>query len=307
MQVHFGVDLLKSEWSESVVCIGTFDGIHLGHQAVISNSIKIANTAELPAILVTFDRHPSVVLAPSKAPKPITSLSQNLTAIEDQGIGLTVVLPFNAWLSRMSAEEFLDSILEKKLRAGHLVVGHDFALGNGREGTTEWLSNRIQTTVVDPFAVDGQRVSSSLIREKLSQGEIESANKLLGRPLEIVGFVVGGQKLGRTLGFPTANIARAFDQIMVPDGVYAVKFTCKQGEFNAALAVGTRPAVGGGPRSIEAFLLDYPGDSLYGQPIKMKVISRLREERNFSSLQALKDQMTLDVTETRNRLTNIAL
>lgn len=307
MQVHFGVDLLKPEWSESVVCIGTFDGIHVGHQAVISNAIKIANTAELPAVLVTFDRHPSVVLAPSKAPKPISSLSQNLSAISDLGIGLTVVLPFNAWLSRMSADEFLENILKKKLRAGRLVVGHDFALGNGREGTTDWLGDRIGTSVVDPFEVNGQRVSSSLIREKLGLGEIEVANGLLSRPFEIVGFVVGGQKLGRTLGYPTANIARAFDQIMVPDGVYAVKFTCDQGVFDAALAIGTRPAVGGGPRSIEAYLLDYPGDSLYGQAIKMKVISRLREERNFASLDALKDQMALDVLETRNRLTNIAL
>ena len=300
--MHFGVDLLKPEWPEAVICIGTFDGIHVGHQAVIREAIQTASKHELPAILVTFDRHPAVVLAPSRAPKPIRSLSQNLSLIEKSGIGLTVILPFNAWLSRMSADEFLSKILREKLRASHLVVGHDFALGNGREGTTEWLSSRINTTVVEPFALEGERVSSSLIRDRLLEGDITAANRLLGRPFEMIGFVVGGQKLGRTLGFPTANIARAFDQILVPDGVYAVRFECELGTYGAALAIGTRPAVGGGPRSIEAYLLDYPGESLYGQAIKMSFVSRLREERNFSSLDALKEQMSLDVLETRNRL-----
>ena len=303
MQVHFGIELLKPEWEKAVVCIGTFDGVHVGHQQVIGAAVERAKELEIPVIVVTFDRHPAVILNPSKAPKAIASLKMNLEQLQQHGVGLTVVLPFNAWLSRMSAQEFFDSILLEKLRATCLVVGHDFAMGNGREGNTEWLEKHIETIVVPPFEIDGLRVSSSAIREYVGTGELEKANRLMGRGFEVQGFVDHGQKLGRTLGFPTANIARSFDQVMPCDGVYAAWFFVNGKKFKAALAIGTRPAVGGKERTIEAFLLDYPGDSLYGQHIRVRLEKFLRPEANFDSLDSLKVQMAKDVESVRDYLT----
>lgn len=303
MQVHFGFELLKPEWERAVVCIGTFDGVHVGHQQVIQTAVEKAKSLEIPVIVVTFDRHPAVILNPSKAPKAIASLKMNLEQLQLQGVGLTVVLPFNAWLSRMSAEEFLQTILLDRLKAACLVVGHDFAMGNGREGNTEWLQGHLETIIVPPFEVDGIRASSSAVREFVSSGELEKANRLLGRGFEVQGFVEHGQKLGRTLGFPTANIARSFDQVMPCDGVYAARFLVDGQNYKAALAIGTRPAVGGITRTIEAFLLDYPGDSLYGQHIRLRLEKYLRPEANFPSLEALKEQMAKDVEAVREELT----
>jgi riboflavin kinase/FMN adenylyltransferase len=254
-----------------------------------------AGREELPSIVVTFDRHPAVVLNPSQAPKAIASLKMNLEHFQNLGVGLTVVLPFNAWLSRMSADEFFRTILVEKLRASTVVVGHDFAMGNGREGTLEWLSGRIETDVVPAFSVKSERVSSSLIRAAVSSGDLAKANAMLGRGFEIQGFVDHGQKLGRTLGFPTANIARSFDQVLPADGVYACRFLFEGQSYNSALAIGTRPAAGGGPRSIEAYLLDYPGGSLYGKHVRLRLEHFLRPELDFPSLEALKVQMAKDV------------
>lgn len=306
MQIHFGVELLQAEWPQAVICIGTFDGVHLGHRAVILTAAQVAKEKELPLIVLTFDRHPAKVLNPGKAPQAVAPLSVNLKEFEKLGVGLVVVLPFNAWLSRMSAEDFLEQILRSKLRAGSLVVGHDFALGNGREGTTEWLAERIATNVVEPFLVGEDRVSSSLVRASVQRGDVALASRYLGRPFELHGFVVGGQKLGRTLGFPTANIARSMDQVLPTDGVYAATLECSKGCFKAALAIGTRPAVGGGPRSIEAYLLDYPGDSLYGEHVVLRVTDFVREEQNFASLDALVEQMHRDVDVVRESLSKLA-
>jgi riboflavin kinase / FMN adenylyltransferase len=299
MQVHFGVELLNPEWDRAVVCIGTFDGVHQGHQRVIQAAVDRAKQLEIPVIVVTFDRHPAVILNPSKAPKAIASLKMNLEQLQLHGVGLTVVVAFNAWLSRMSADEFFHTILLEKLHAACVVVGHDFAMGNGREGNTEWLAKHIETIIVPPFEVDGHRVSSSIIREAISSGNLDLANHQLGRGFEVQGFVIHGQKLGRELGFPTANIARSFDQVMPCDGVYAAWFFVDGKQYRCAAAIGTRPAVGGVDRTIEAYLLDYPGDSLYGQHVRLRLEKYLRPEANFPTIEDLKQQMSKDVESVR--------
>ena len=175
-------------------------------------------------------------------------------------------------------------------------------MGNGREGDTDWLQERIPTIVMPPFAVDGHRVSSSEIREAVSSGDVQHASKLLGRPFAVSGIVVAGQKLGRELGFPTANMARSFDQVLPCDGVYAGWFECDFGRFKAAASIGTRPAVGGGQRTIEPYLLDYPGHSLYGMSARLELVHRLRDEMNFDGLDGLKEQIRLDVAEVASLL-----
>ncbi len=187
-----------------------------------------------------------------------------------------------------------------------LVVGHDFALGRGREGTTEWLSERLPTQVVPPFLVDGVRVSSSEIRRAVEDGSVDLALKYLGRPFSIAGAIVGGQKLGRKLGFPTANLARSTDQVLPADGVYVVDAETVFGKYRGALNIGTRPSVGGGPRTIEVYLLDYPGNSLYGSNVRLSLLHRIREELNFESLDGLVDQMHADVRVAKDFAWNVA-
>lgn len=302
MQIHFGTDTLHAEWPRSVVVIGTFDGVHLGHRAVIETAVEQARQAEEPCCLVTFDRHPAQILAPDRAPKAIASLASNLTMFAELGVSLALILPFDADLSRTSAESFFGQILSEKLRAATVVVGHDFAFGHRREGTPEWLRARVETTIVPPFEMNGNRVSSSAIRAAVAEGRIDDANRWLGKPFEMEGVVVGGQKLGRTLGFPTINLARSFDQILPADGVYAATAHCQFGRYDAALAIGHRPAAGGGPRSIEAYLLDYPGGSLYGRNVRLELRAFLRPEADFPSLDALKEQMDRDVSTVRTVL-----
>jgi len=295
MQVHFGLGRMRPEWTASVVGIGTFDGFHIGHQAVAESAVRRAREAKIPAILVTFDRHPAAILSPHKAPAYLQSQEDALDCAAELGFDVAVVLPFDAFLSRMSADEFLNQILMRNLLARHLVVGHDFALGNGREGTATWLGQRIDTTVVPPFEIDRQRVSSTEIRRLVQQGDLGQANRLLGRPFRMRGVVVRGQQLGRTLGFPTANIARSFDQVLPKDGVYAAWAQTVHGKFAAALAIGVRPAVDGQERTIEAFLLDYPGTDLYGTSLALDLHAFLREEQDFPNLDALVAQMHHDV------------
>lgn len=302
MQVHFGADLLRAEWHQSVACIGTFDGVHLGHQAVIAEALRLAREADLPCILVTFDRHPAAILAPDRCPQAVASLAENLREFERLGVSLAVVLPFTADLSQTTASDFLATILQGKLRADSLVVGHDFAFGKGREGSPEWLAGRIRTTVVPPFELDGRRVSSSEIRRDVTAGRVEAAARLLGRPFEFGGIVVAGEKLGRELGWPTVNLARSFDQVVPAHGIYAGHCETSFGTFRAAISIGTRPAAGGKHRTIEAYLLDYPGHSLYGENVWLRFERRLRDEMDFPSLEHLKLQIASDVEEVARNL-----
>ena len=300
MLLHVGTDQLRAEWVAAVACVGTFDGVHLGHQALIRTAVEQAQASELPAVLITFDRHPLAILAPDRCPKSIASLDESLAQIAKLGIAATVVLPFDFELSQMPAQAFLDRILVSAARASSLVVGHDFAMGHGREGTADWLKARIPTEVIQPFEVSGVRVSSSSIRKAVTDGDLAGARALLGRNFAISGVVAGGQKLGRKLGYPTANIARSFDQVLPLDGIYVARMETASGPYRAAASIGLRPAVGGGDRTIEAYLLDYPGDSLYGQPVRLELIERLRDELSFDSLEALVVQIEQDVATVRS-------
>jgi riboflavin kinase/FMN adenylyltransferase len=162
MLTHFGRIHLRPEWKESVVCIGTFDGVHRGHQEVIQTAVAKAARHEIPCALVTFDRHPASTLAPDRKPAAIATLEQNLRAFRQMGVGIALVLPFDADMATKTAETFAAEILDDALCARHLVVGHDFALGRGRAGTGEWLAQRYDTQIVPPYLIDGQRVSSSV-------------------------------------------------------------------------------------------------------------------------------------------------
>lgn len=295
MQVHVGSDPWQPEWPHSVVCIGTFDGVHRGHQAVIRQAIQTARAAELPCALLTFDRHPAAVLAPHRKPPSVGTLAQNLRAFAELGVDLVVLLPFTPELSQTPASEFFERVLQTQLRAKSVVVGHDFAFGNNRGGNAEWLAARIDTQIVAPFELEGVRVSSSAVRAAVIEGRVEQACAWLGRPFALEGIVVSGQKLGRQLGYPTINLAQTQDQVVPAHGIYAGDAQTRFGSFRAAISIGIRPTVEGTTRTIEAFLLDYPGHSLYGSGVELAFGTRLRDEQKFDSLEALKEQMARDV------------
>lgn len=295
MEVAFGADRINPQWESSVVCLGTFDGVHLGHQQVIRAAVERARQREVPCVLVTFDRHPAAVLAPDRCPPSVQGLSQNLIQFAKLGVSAAAVLTFDQALAETKASAFYEHVLKHRLWADCIVVGHDFAFGYGREGTPEWLKARIETQVVPPFLLDGLRVSSSVIRNAVANGEMDVANRLLGRPFTLEGTVVAGQKLGRTLGYPTLNLAQMVPTVLPGDGVYAGKW----GDSLAAISVGMRPAVGGQHRTVEAYLLDYQGPTLYATSGRLEFFTKLRDEENFASLEALTKQIALDVESVR--------
>lgn len=299
MLVHVGSESLAAEWDEAVACIGTFDGVHLGHQELIRTTVDKARASECPSLIITFDRHPMAILAPERCPPAVADLAANLECMRNLGVAVAVVLPFDEAIAATSAEAFFDGVLLRRAHAVEMVVGHDFAFGHGRQGTPDWLAKRIPTTVVPPFELSGERVSSSRVRHLVASGDVEAASRLLGRSFAMAGVVVSGQKLGRTLGYPTLNLVRSTRLVTPADGIYAGRAVTPRGEFGAAISIGVRPTVGGESRTIEAYLLDYPGDDLYGAAVTLTFAARLREERHFGSLEELKCQMALDVEQTR--------
>jgi len=300
MIVQFGLSGLTPEWQSAVVCLGTFDGVHLGHQAVISTAVRIAHERELPCCLLTFDRHPAATLRPEAKPPSLMGLEEKLALFDGLEVSGTVILPFDRQLSQMPATDFLEQVLQGTLKASAVVIGRDFCFGHNREGNAIWLGQRIETKIVPALQLEGRRVSSSLIRETVAQGDMETAGQMLGRPYAISGLVVQGQKLGRTIGYPTINLARPDDQAIPPNGIYAGEAETPFGRFGAAVSIGVRPTVGGSSRTVEAYLLDYPGQSLYGRHCSLALKKRLRDELKFEDLESLSEQIGRDVSAVRS-------
>jgi riboflavin kinase/FMN adenylyltransferase len=284
------------------VCIGVFDGVHVGHQEVLRSAVADARSASRPAVLVTFDRHPARVLRPGAAPPMVATLGQNLRAFERCGIDVALVLAFDAALAATPAQAFFDAVLRGLLRAESVVVGHDFAFGHSREGTPDWLEARIATTVVPPLLQGGVRVSSTQIRTAVASGDVEAAARMLGHPYALVGCVVQGLRLGRTLGYPTANVEPIARQVLPGEGVYAGRANTPSGSYLTAVSVGARPTVAGAGHATEAYLLDYPGQSLYGRIVELELWERIRGQARFDDLDALRKQMAEDVRGVRARM-----
>jgi riboflavin kinase/FMN adenylyltransferase len=274
------------------VAVGTFDGVHLGHREVIAGSDTV----------LTFDPHPVSVVAPQHTPKLLTTPQRKAELIASLGVSELVVIPFDAEFAKRSADEFVADVLVGALGAQRVAIGENFRFGHKAQGDPRLLAadERFVTAVHPLLEVDGEIVSSSHIRGLVLAGDLAEANRLLGAPFELTGEVVHGDERGRELGFPTANLVPDEAFACPGHGVYAcVAATQSAGELAAAVSIGVRPTFNTGRGElIEAYLLDFDGD-LYGQPLRLRFIDRLRGERRFDTPEALVAQMHRDVAQAR--------
>ena len=296
---------LEGAW----VTIGSFDGVHLGHQAIIRRLVEGAHAAGLPAVAITFFPHPSKVLRGNGSPFYLTTPEERAELLSGLGVDVAITLKFDKELASHSADEFM-GMLASHLKLRHLLVGHDFALGKGREGNyarLEELGKKYEYEIeaFSALTVNGDLVSSSRIRELIGQGNMPLAASYLGRWYAVEGTVVKGDGRGRTIGVPTANLDVWHERLLPANGIYATFARVNGVNYPSATNVGVRPTFENqSPQPlIEAHLLDFQQD-LYGMNLRVEFVRFLRPEERYSSIQALVDQMQLDIQQARDLLSD---
>ena len=302
MRIVTGTNIYDRILDASVVTIGNFDGVHRGHAEIFTHLKRQSDLRGLPSVVVTFEPHPLKVLAPESAPSLITTFAQKCALIEEYGIDCLVVVPFTRELSQLSAQDFVLKILCAPLGMRHIIIGHDYAFGRGREGnfaTLEILGalNGFSLEDLPPLGDHGIIYSSSLVRAAVTDGDMVAAAQILGRYYQIAGTVVHGREIGQTLGLPTANIA-TYNELLPLDGVYAVMANVDGQAVKGACNIGFNPTVGGKVRTVEVFLLDYAA-VIYNHLVGIHFVQRLRAVQKFPDLSALKSAINQDVAATR--------
>lgn len=278
--------------------VGSFDGVHLGHVDVIRRTVAAAVADGAQPALMTFEPHPRCVLDPANCPQSVTTLQEKLALVESLGIEHAIVIRFDRALAALSPQQFTD-LLASAMDVRRWVIGFDFAFGRERLGNAEWLrTNGYAVDVVPPFTVNGKELHSSDLRRLITLGEMEEATHLLGREYSMAGPVEAGDKVGRRLGFPTANIGIEPNKLVPALGAYAGRAIAQEGGFIAALSVGYRPTFGGTQLRVEAFLLDFEGD-LYQQRLKLSFVRYLHPDITFPTTDGLVLQLRRDVADTR--------
>jgi riboflavin kinase/FMN adenylyltransferase len=281
-----------------VLAIGNFDGVHLGHAALLGQLSRAARQMQLAATILTFEPHPREFFAPDSAPARLTTLREKLELLGEAGVSQTMVCPFNAAFAALSAEQFIDQVLCRGLQLRHLIIGDDFRFGRGRQGDFALLQAAGQgrgfgVEAMQSVVVDGQRVSSSGVRQALAAGDMTHAARLLGRPYAMDGQVAHGDKLGRQLGFATANIRIKHNPLPMT-GVFAVEVAGLGERLLPGVAnLGIRPTVGGTRPLLEVHLFDFDRD-IYDAHISVRFVQKLRDEQRFPNLDALKAQIAAD-------------
>jgi riboflavin kinase/FMN adenylyltransferase len=303
MELIRGLSGLRPRHQGSVVTIGTFDGIHPGHRALIDSLLEHGRRLGRPAMMMTFEPMPREYLAAANPPARLTSWRERWRALQRTGLSTVLQLRFGEKLRCVTGEAFT-RLLADELKAAAVVIGHDFRFGRNGEASAPMLSEAgqrlgFEVHVLPPVLVDGARVSSSEIRAALASGELDKAKHLLGRPYSMIGRVVRGQQLGRDLGFPTANLRLGRKRTPL-QGIFAVRVHGIEGrpDAPAVASLGTRPTVGGVVPLLEAHVFDFDGN-LYGREIEVEFVSKLREELCFANLDELVVQMNLDAAQAR--------
>lgn len=296
-----GLSDLAGSLKPSVVTIGNFDGVHLGHQTVIATLLAAAKERGLPSTVITFEPLAKEYFAPDSA-RRLQPLPQRISRLEALGVEQVLVLPFNAALAAMSPEQFVKQILVDGLEVSYLSVGDDFRFGHQREGDFDYLTQAGQThgfdvVAHDTFSIEGERVSSGRLRQAVQESEFALAATLLGGPYTISGKVALGDQRGRTIGFPTANILLDAQSYAV-SGVYAVRVTLPDTQATGVANVGWRPTVDGQENRLEVHLFDYEAN-IYGQEMEVEFVGKIRDEKKFDSFDLLREQIDMDALAAR--------
>lgn len=304
MQVIRAANELKAEGRKVCAAIGVFDGVHLGHQQVIRQTLSDAEQLEGHPVVITFDRHPATVVAPDRVPSLIHSLPQKLRSIAALGVDTTWLIHFDEAFSRQTGDEFIRSLVRDFGQLGSVCVGASFTFGHKRSGDVALLRKRgeefhFNVHGLSAVALDGDMISSTRIRDCIRAGRLEAASQMLGRGYSLCGVVLRGDQLGRQLGFPTANLDTT-GLVLPPNGVYAVHAQVRGVGHRAVLNIGFRPTVQNPTPQlrVEAHLLDFDGD-VYGLEMEIRFVARLRDEQKFPSLDALKLQISEDINSAR--------
>jgi riboflavin kinase/FMN adenylyltransferase len=306
MQRWRGYEDVPGGWGRSVITIGVFDGVHRGHQAIIGHAVKRASDLDLQSVVITFDPHPSEVVRPGSHPAVLTEPVRKAELIEKLGVDALCVVPFTPAFSKLSPEAFVHDVLVEALHAAMVVVGDNFRFGHKAAGDVtllEGLGRSFGFTVEESplVSADGVVFSSTYIRSCVDAGDVRAAATALGRPHRVAGVVVRGDRRGREIGFPTANLLVHRYAAVPADGIYAARLIRggeHAGELPAAVSIGTNPTFSGRERRVEAYALDFDGD-LYGERVGLDFVAHLREQRRYETLEPLVAQIQEDVEQTR--------
>jgi riboflavin kinase/FMN adenylyltransferase len=301
--------------TNAVVTSGTFDGVHMGHRKILNRLKEVAQQSGGPSVVITYWPHPRLVLAPPAAhPEPrqlhlINTLEERIERLASYGVDYLLIVPFTKEFSEWTSEQYIQQLLVNTVGTSKLVIGYDHRFGKNREGSFEYLREHaseygLEVEEIPREDVDAVGVSSSRIRRALEAGDVATANRYLGYEYPFTGTVVRGKQLGRTIGYPTANMVSEEPLKQVPGrGAYAVMATTADGDtYQAMLNIGVRPTVGGNlAETVETHLLDFDGD-LYDQPLTVQFVARLRDEQKFNNLEQLKTQLAKDADDARRHL-----
>ena len=290
----------------SVVTLGNFDGIHVGHQALIGGAVAEARKMAVPSVVLTFEPHPLKVLAPARAPKMLLAHKDKMQLLQALGVDVVVIQNFDLAFARLAAEDFVRSVLVERLKARKIWVGRDLRFGQGRQGGVAELERwggawGFSVATVDAVVVDGARVSSSRIRQLVMDGYVDAVEPLLGRYHFVSGRVVGGHHRGRAMGFPTANIATR-TEVLPLDGIYATLFHLGERRLWSVSSLGVNPTFGDGARTVESYILEFT-DDIYGESVQLSFVRRIRNEVKFATVDALTAQIRQDVISAETILT----
>lgn len=303
MKLIRGLYNLKRPIPASAVTIGNFDGVHRGHQLVISQLKQVSAVASLPTVVIIFEPQPIEYFAPDKAPKRLARFREKIAYLKAQQIDYLLCLHFDHKLAQQSAEDFVQQILVDSLNTKHLVIGDDFHFGKDRQGNFRFLKDNCERYgfMVDEtrtLMIDGERVSSTRIRESIQQGDFEKAAELLGRPYSLSGRIAHGRKLGRELGYPTINIKMG-DKTLIVKGIFAVNVKGLDNRVLEGVAsIGTRPTVNGVDTILEVYILDFDRD-VYGYSVEVNFLHKIRNEEKFASLEELAAHIAQDTEKAK--------
>lgn len=299
MNVYYGIQEFK-KLDNAVVTSGTFDGVHLGHQKILNRLNQLADLTNGQSVVITFYPHPRSVISPdNQIVRILSTLNEKIELLENSGVNHLLIIPFTREFSELSSEEFIQKILIQTIGAKTLVIGYDHRFGKNREGSFDFLKANKEKYGFDIEEISRQDienvgVSSSKIRKALQEGDVPTADHFLGRNYSVSGLIVKGKQLGRTIGFPTANIqVREIAKLIPSDGVYAVKVYYNNEVFGGMLNIGNRPTVDGTYQTIEVNIFDFDQE-IYGENLKVEFLQKIRDEQKFNGLDALKAQIAKD-------------